>query len=48
MTSSDQHANNDVSSSITYRELTEREGNAYRDALHRIRNEESITKTKGR
>jgi hypothetical protein len=48
LSSSDQHANNDVSSSITYRELTEREGNAYRDALHRIRNEESITKSKGR
>lgn len=32
----------------TYRELTEGEGEAYRNALHRIRSEESITKTKGR
>jgi hypothetical protein len=46
--SSDQDKNNDVSSSITYRQLTEREGSAYRNALHRIRNEESITKTKAR
>ena len=35
-------------SSITYRELTKREGDAYKDALHRIRTEESITKSKGR
>jgi hypothetical protein len=46
---SDLHTDNDVSnSSITYRELTKREGDAYRDALHRIRTEESITKSKGR
>jgi hypothetical protein len=41
--SSDQH-NNDV----TYRTLTEREGEVYRNALHRIRSEESMTKSKGR
>jgi hypothetical protein len=41
--SSDQH-NNDV----TYRTLTEREGEAYRNALHPIRSEESMTKSKGR
>jgi hypothetical protein len=48
MSSSDSHTSNDISSSITYRELTKREGDAYRDALHRIRNEESITKGTGR
>ncbi len=36
--------NNDA----TYRELTEREGEAYRNALHRIRSEESMTKSKDR
>jgi hypothetical protein len=47
--SSDPHASNGVSSSsITYRELTRREADAYRDALHRIRSEDSITKSKGR
>ena len=30
----------------TYRELTEGEGEAYRNALHRIRSEESMTNTK--
>jgi hypothetical protein len=38
---------NNVSSSI-YRDLTERERNAYRNALYRIKSEESITKSKGR
>jgi hypothetical protein len=44
------HTDNDISSSsgITYRELTKREGDAYRDALHRIRSEDSITKSEGR
>jgi transcription elongation factor Elf1 len=42
------HTDNRVSSSsITYRELTKREVDAYRDALYRIRTEESITKSKG-
>jgi hypothetical protein len=47
---SDSHTDNDVnsSSSVTYRELTKREGDAYRDALHRIRSEDSITKSKER
>jgi hypothetical protein len=46
---SDSHIDNGVSSSsITYRELTKREADAYRDALHRIRSEDSITKSKGR
>ena len=46
---SDSHTDNDVSdSSVTYRELTNRERDAYSDALYRIRNEESITKSKGR
>jgi len=31
-----------------YRDLTKREINAYRNALRRIRNEESITKSKGK
>ena len=35
-------------SSIAYRDLTDRESKAYSNALHRIRNEESITKSKGR
>jgi hypothetical protein len=50
VSSSYSHTDNDVSrnSSITYRELTKREANAYIDALHRIRTEESITKSKGR
>jgi hypothetical protein len=48
ITSSDQQ-NNDVKNSIiTYRELTKREGDAYMDALHRIRSENSITRSKGR
>jgi hypothetical protein len=47
ITISDQQ-NNDVRDSITYCELTKSEGEAYRNALHRIRSEESITKTKGR
>jgi hypothetical protein len=45
---SDPHTSNVSSSSITYRELTKREADAYRDTLHRIRNEDSITKSKGR
>jgi hypothetical protein len=46
----DLHTDNNVNSnsSITYRELTKREGDAYMDALHRIRSEDSITKSKGR
>jgi hypothetical protein len=45
----DSHTDNDInSSSVTYRELTNRERDAYSDALYRIRNEESITKSKGR
>jgi hypothetical protein len=47
VSSSDSHTDNVNSiSSITYRELTKREGDAYRDTLHRMRTEESITKTK--
>jgi hypothetical protein len=42
------HTSNVASSSITYHELTKREGDAYRDALYRIRSEDSITKSKGR
>jgi hypothetical protein len=44
------YADNNVhsNSSISYRELTKREGDAYRDALHRIRSEDSIIKSKGR
>ena len=44
------HTDNNVhsNSSITYRQLTKREGDAYMDALHRIKNEESITKSKGK
>jgi hypothetical protein len=44
------HTDNNVhsSSSITYCELTKREGDAYMDALHRIKSEDSITKSKGR
>ena len=46
---SDSHTDNNVSgSSVTYRELTKREGNAYSDALYRIRTEESMTKSKGK
>jgi hypothetical protein len=42
----DSHTGNGVSRiSITYRELTKREG---MNALHRTRTEESITKSKGR
>jgi hypothetical protein len=48
ITNSDQDKNNDVQDSISYRELTEREGNAYRNALHCIRNEEAMTRSKGR
>jgi hypothetical protein len=50
VSNSDSHIGNDVSnsSSITYRELTKRERHAYEDALHRIRSEDSITKSKGR
>jgi hypothetical protein len=42
------HKNVHSNSSITYRELTKREGDAYMDALHRIKSEESITKSKGK
>ena len=43
------HTDNNIhSNSTTYRELTKREGDAYMDALHRIRSEDSITKSKGR
>jgi hypothetical protein len=49
VSNSDPHASTSVSSSsISYRELTKREGEAYRDALYRIRTEDSITKSKGR
>ena len=48
ITISDRDKNSDAQHSVTYRELTQREGDAYRNALHRIRNEESITKSKGR
>jgi hypothetical protein len=41
-----QNGNN--SSSISHRDLTKRELNAYRNALYRIKSEESITKSKGR
>jgi hypothetical protein len=41
-------SNSHKQDSVTYRELTESEGEAYRNALHRIRSEESITKTKGK
>jgi hypothetical protein len=48
VSSSDPHTDNEVSSSsITYRGLTKREVDAYIDALHRIRTEESMTKSKG-
>jgi hypothetical protein len=44
------HADNDINSDsgVTYRELTKGEGDAYMDALHRIKSEESITKSKGK
>ena len=47
---SDPHTDNNIHSNIgvTYRELTKREGDAYREALYRIRSEDSITKSKGR
>ena len=49
VSSSDSHTDNVNSiSSVAYHELTKREGDAYRDALHRMRTEESITKSKGR
>ena len=50
LTSSDHHNGNksNSSSNNTYRDLTKREINAYRNALRRIRTEESITKSKGR
>jgi hypothetical protein len=37
-----------VAASITYCDLTQREYDAYINALYHIRNKESITKTKGR
>jgi hypothetical protein len=42
---SDSHTDKNVrsNSSITYRGLTKREGDAYMDALHRIKSEDSIT-----
>jgi predicted DNA binding protein len=53
LTDSNHHNGNKSNSSsddnnINYRDLTEREIDAYRNALHRIGNEESITKSKGR
>jgi hypothetical protein len=50
LTSSNHRNGNKANSSIdnNYRDLTKREINAYRNALRRIRNEESITKSKGR
>jgi hypothetical protein len=48
VSSSDSHTSNDINSNITYRELTKKEGDAYIDALHRIKSEDSITKSKGR
>jgi hypothetical protein len=46
---SDSHTDNSSSiSSVTYRELTKRERDAYSDALYRIKTEESITKNKRR
>jgi hypothetical protein len=44
---SDSHTDNS-NSSVTYRELTKRERDAYSDALYRIKTEESITKNKRR
>jgi hypothetical protein len=35
-------------SSVSYRELTKREADAYADALYRIKTEESVSKSKGR
>jgi hypothetical protein len=40
--------NSSSDDNITYRDLTQREIDAYRNALSRIMNEESITKSKGR
>jgi hypothetical protein len=37
-----------ASNNNNYRDMTKREINAYRNALHRIRIEESMTKSKGR
>jgi hypothetical protein len=48
VSSPDSHKSNDVSSSITYRELTKKRGNAYRGDLYRIRSEDSITNSRGR
>ena len=50
LTDSNCHNGNKSNSSgnNTYRDLTKREIDAYRNALRRIRNEESITKNKGR
>jgi len=53
LTDSNHHnGNKSNSSSIdnnsNYRDLTKREIDAYRSALRRIRNEDSITKSKGR
>jgi hypothetical protein len=47
---SDLYTDNNIhsNSSITYHELTKREEDAYMDALHHIKSEESITKSKGR
>ena len=48
---SEKQSNNDTNvggGSITYGELTQREHDAYVNALYRIRNEESITNSKGR
>jgi hypothetical protein len=42
------HTANNVHNSITYRELTKREADAYSDVLHRIGAEESVTRSKGR
>ena len=39
---------NSAHSNVAYRHLTARESEAYRNTLHRIRNEESVTKNKGR
>jgi hypothetical protein len=53
LTNSNHHHNGNKSNinsddNNNYRDLTKRELDAYRNALHRIRNEESITKSKGR
>jgi hypothetical protein len=48
MNNNSNECGNKASSNVTYCDLTERESKAYRNALHRIRNEESITKSKRR